>query len=165
VFLIGVGISQAAFAWEVDLSRRSKTFRQQELSPAQTKSNQDPGFFERLVDVEPPAQEVVILNTKNGFVPSTVKFRKGASYKVHVVNVNPVEKNVSFILDSFSEHHATYFGEIKTFLVSPKKEGIYSFQCPETSSQGRLVVFEESLPMQPDVIPRQPASENTYAPK
>jgi plastocyanin len=91
-------------------------------------------------DTTGPTQEVVILNTEKGFIPETLNLKKGGNYKIHIVNVNEKDKNVSFILDAFSEHHGTYFGQPKTFSIVPKVEGIYSFQCPETSKQGRIVV-------------------------
>ena len=69
---------------------------------------------------------------------------------VHVVNVNEKEKNVSFILDGFSEHHATFFGKVKTFKLEPRKEGVYSFMSPETAVEGRFIVFT-SGPQAPGV--------------
>jgi hypothetical protein len=86
-------------------------------------------------------QELVILNTATGFIPNAVRVRKGVHYTIHVVNVNEAKKNVSFMLDAFDQHHATYFGKIKTFDVDPDKEGVFEFQCPETSGVGRLIVF------------------------
>ena len=57
------------------------------------------------------------------------------------MNVNEDKKNVSFMLDAFGQHHATYFGKIKSFDLDPTTEGIFDFQCPETSAQGKLVIF------------------------
>ncbi len=90
-------------------------------------------------------QEFVILNTSHGFIPSNVRLHKGLHYTVHVVNVNEDKKNVSFMLDAFGQHHATYFGKIKSFELDPNKEGIFEFQCPETSAQGKLVIFGNQL--------------------
>jgi plastocyanin domain-containing protein len=106
-------------------------------------------FFESM----DPTQEIVILNTNKGFIPGTLHLKKGRTYKIFVVNVNDKEKNTSFVLDAFSEHHATYFGEQKSFSISPKADGIFSFQCPETAQQGRIIVFSDDL--NPD---RKPAS-------
>jgi hypothetical protein len=97
--------------------------------------------FEQIFDAGEPVQDIVILGTDHGFIPSTVRVRRGGRYMIHVVNVNEKEKNVSFILDAFSERHAIYYGKIKSFKLEPKKEGIFSFQSPETSFDGRLVVF------------------------
>lgn|GEM_PF-1042494 len=108
--------------------------------------------LKKLVQVSEPGQEIVILQTEKGFVPDTVRMRKDARYTVHVVNVNEKEKNVSFILDAFSEHHATYFGKVRTFTLEPKKDGVYSFQSPETAAEGRLIVYTQ----EPQV--REPAS-------
>lgn len=93
------------------------------------------------VDVSEPVNEIVIMNTAKGFVPSTIRLRRDVKYQVHVVNVNEKEKNISFVLDGFSEHQATYYGKIKSFYLQPTREGVYSFNCPETSVEGRLVVF------------------------
>lgn len=132
-------------AWEVDFSRRQKDLKSLRLPASITDKQQDPNekmvnnFFE---SVE-PTQEIVIMNTKTGFIPETVRLKKGYSYKIFVVNVNDKEKNTSFVLDSFSEHHATYFGEEKSFQISPKADGVFSFQCPETASQGKIIVTSD----------------------
>lgn len=129
-------------AWEVDFSRRQKDLKSMRLPASITDQKADPNekmvsnFFEAVE----PTQEIVIMNTKAGFVPETIRLKKGQSYKIFVVNVNDKEKNTSFVLDSFSEHHATYFGEEKSFSISPKADGIFSFQCPETASQGKIIV-------------------------
>lgn len=144
-------------AWEVDMSRRQADLKKTEKAGPTPLDFSGPkadgkgilgGVFQSLE----PTQEVVILNTEKGFVPDTVRLRKDRNYKVHIVNVNEKEKNTSFILDAFSEHHGTFFGQPKSFEVSPKVEGIFSFQCPETAKQGRIVVT-------PDVEARRPAGE------
>lgn len=132
-----------AFAWEIDLSRRQVDFNrvtEQSRLPASETTSEPAGLLDRALAAAEPSQDVVIMNTEKGFVPSTVYFRKGGSYRVHVVNVNAKEKNVSFVFDAFSEHHNTLFGQVKTFTVTPKADGVFSFQCPETAMQGRAVV-------------------------
>ncbi len=144
-------------AWEVDLTRRQKDLKTMRLPASIVDQTQKPGdglvnsFFESM----DPTQEVVILNTDKGFIPGTLHLKKGRTYKVIVVNVNSSEKNTSFVLDAFSEHHATYFGEQKTFSISPKADGVFSFQCPETAQQGRIIVFSDDLN---PASPRMPAS-------
>lgn len=148
--------SSARAEWGVDFSRRVKTSREAELNaagkrnPASTTESaqadsKGKGLFDVLFDTGEPIQDLVILQTDRGFVPSTVRVRKNGRYRIHVVNVNEKEKNVSFILDGFSEHHATYYGKIKIFTLEPKKEGTYSFQSPETSAEGKLVVFNPQM--------------------
>jgi hypothetical protein len=152
--------------WTVDFSRRSQQTRSDDLRapasstempiaiptdgsgspvvampPQSQPPQQQPGFFESLFQSGEVAQEIVVLNTDKGFVPSTIRVKKGLNYQIHVVNVNDKEKNVSFVLDSFSEHHATYYGKIKSFVIHPQKEGVYKFVSPETSAQGKLVVY------------------------
>ncbi len=132
----------ASAEWKVDLTRRQKTLRQSDMQANQAaNAEKERTIFNMLFESGEPVVEMVVLNTDKGFVPNTLRLRKGAKYTVHVVNINEKEKNVSFVLDSFSEHHATYYGKIKTFQLEPKKEGIFSFQCPETSSEGRVVVY------------------------
>lgn len=159
--------------WKIDLSRRVKAQREAELTeagrPPQTagaerspasmtpveaiaEKEESKGFLSSIFDSGEPVQDLVILHTEKGFVPSTVRVRKDGRYRIHVVNVNEQEKNVSFILDAFSEHHATYYGQVKVFTLEPKKEGTFSFQSPETSSEGRLIVFS------PEITVRTPAS-------
>lgn len=126
--------------WNIDWSRRTKEIRQSEYKEAPMASENE-SLFDMVFSSSEPIQEIVVLNTDKGFVPSTVRVRKGGQYKLYLVNVNSKDKNVSFVLDAFSEHHATYYGKIKSFYIQPKKDGVFSFQCPETSAQGRLVVY------------------------
>ena len=165
--------------WTVDFSRRTRRSREADMkvndaatqygerAPASAARMSAPdsdatdarepakkGIFDVLFDAGEPVQDIVIMHTDRGFVPATVRVRKNGRYRIHVVNVNEKEKNVSFILDGFSEHHATYYGKIKTFNLEPKKEGSYSFQSPETSTEGKMIVFN------PQVGLRSPASES-----
>jgi hypothetical protein len=159
-------VSTASAEWAIDLSRRQKETRHADMYQGPQEVEQrapasvQPMFGEQpekvnwvaplppqnpvvttTVDSTDHVTEVVILNTPKGFVPNTVRMRKGVKYQVHVVNVNEKEKNISFVLDGFSEHQSTYYGKIKSFYLQPTREGVYSFQCPETSIEGRLVVF------------------------
>lgn len=158
--LLILGIAQAHADWKVDFSRRQTETRSQDLrEPASMDAPQvidppKPGFFESLFESGQIAGEIVVLNTEKGFVPSTIRVKKGQAYQIHVVNVNEKDKNVSFVLDSFSEHHATFYGKIKSFVIRPQKEGVFKFVSPETSAQGKLVVFPDSGPEQ-----RMPASD------
>lgn len=132
-------IASTSYAWEIDLSRRRKAVAPNEATlPSK---NADVGFLENILPAGQGSQEIVILSTDQGFIPKTIRVKKDQPYVIYVVNVNEKEKNVSFILDAFSEHHGTYFGKIQKFEITPKKEGVYSYQCPETSYEGRMVVF------------------------
>ncbi len=157
IFLITPALAQSE--WAVDFSRRNKEIRKKEYhQPAGKKES--PGFFDFIVNSGEPVQDVVVLNTETGFVPATIRAREGRQYRIHVVNVNEKDKNVSFVLDAFSEHHATFFGKIKTFMINPQKKGVYTFQSPETSSQGRLVVYPSRGGKKSSVLNvRAPASE------
>ncbi|MCB0420941.1 MAG: cupredoxin domain-containing protein [Bdellovibrionales bacterium] len=147
--------------WDVDFSRRTKELRKKDYVTPPT-AKKDKSIFEHIFESSQPIQEVVLLNTERGFVPSSLSLRQGSTYKIHVVNVNKKSKNISFILNAFSEHHATYYGKVKSFVIQPKKDGVYSFQCPETSAQGRLVVIPHSMQKMPqppgEVEMRTPAS-------
>jgi Cupredoxin-like domain len=178
--LCAIILMQSSFAladWSIDFSRRNLKTREADLNtPAAVSGGRGPasvggsdaahsadsaassdsmksGVLDTFFDTGEPMQDLVILHTEKGFVPSTVRVRKGGRYKVHVVNVNEKDKNVSFMLDAFSEHHATYYGKIKVFVLEPKKEGTFSFQSPETSSEGKMIVFN------PQTNVRVPASE------
>ncbi len=150
--VLGLSALSTAHAdgWKVDLSRRVQSTRSEDLrDPASAEmpidvapaTQKQPTFFESLFIPSDIAQEIVVLNTEKGFVPSTIRVKKGMNYQIHIVNVNEKEKNVSFVLDAFSEHHATFFGKIKSFVIRPQKEGVFRFNSPETSAQGKLVVF------------------------
>lgn len=144
--------SHLASAWEVDLSRRQVDFqRVQNKSrlPASMSTSESVSLLGSALVVTEPIQEIVIMNTEKGFVPQTLKLKKDGNYKIHVVNINQKEKNVSFILDAFSEHHNTLFGESRTFELRPKVDGIFSFLSPETGLQGKIIIYsydENRLP-------------------
>lgn len=153
VFCFSFFVHVQVKAWEVDFSRRQTELKSlrvpASISDVEKKlDNQNSesttsakDLITNFMDVAGPTQDLVILNTANGFVPETIRLKKGGSYRIHVVNVNEKEKNVSFIMDSFSEHHATFFGQQKTFSLQPKTDGIFSYQCPETAKQGRVVIY------------------------
>lgn len=154
--------------WDVDFSRRQSltTDKSVDLQPIPDatrapSSTEGKGLMGRVFDAVVPTQEIVILSTEQGFVPSTVRVKEGAQYRLIVVNVNEKMKNISFVLDSFSEHHATFYGQLKSFYISPKKGGVFTFISPETSAKGRLVVLPgdkaDPLVTGPDL--RAPASE------
>ncbi len=148
--------------WNVDFTRRQDQMskpKQMDLDAIPTTVRaEEKSIFERAFNTVVPAQEIVILNTDQGFIPSTVRVKEGAQYRIVVVNVNEKSRNVSFVLDSFSEHHATFYGKIKSFYISPKKEGVYTFMSPETSAQGRLVVHP-GVEVNSSLDVRLPASE------
>ncbi len=155
--IVFASLSASADGWKVDFSRRTQEIRKQDLrAPASSgempveatlispNAESKPSFFESLFQPGDIAQEIVVLNTDKGFVPSTIRVKKGLNYQIHIVNVNDKEKNVSFVLDSFSEHHATFYGKIKSFVIRPQKEGVFKFVSPETAAQGKLVVFPDT---------------------
>lgn len=139
-------VARSVFAFEIDFSRRKPFMKGNEVqgqvqpvpeTPSPTSVQAVKNNFEA-------SQDVVILNTEKGFVPKNLSLKEGVKYKIHVVNVNEKEKNVSFIMSAFAEHHGTYYGEIKTFEVTPTKEGVYTYQCPETSLEGKVVVIPQN---------------------
>ncbi len=140
-------------AWDVDMSRRKGDLQKFRGPASVEEEKKDKEWLSGLFQPMEAAQEVVILNTATGFVPETVKLKKGKTYKIHVVNVNSAEKNTSFVLDAFSEHHGTFFGTPKSFELNPKTDGVFAFQCPETAKQGRIIVYPDSE------SDRKPASE------
>lgn len=136
-------VSVPASAWEIDMSRRQVDFNRvqnQERLPASVKSSEPAGLLDNVFESTGPTQDIVIMNTEKGFVPETVYLKKGGSYRIHVVNVNEKEKNLSFVLDAFSEHHNILYGKAKTFTVTPKADGVFTYQCPETALQGKFVI-------------------------
>lgn len=139
-------VCSSAMAWEIDFSRRQVEFnkvKNEDRLPASIQEDQSATILNKVFESVEPTQDIVIMNTDKGFVPEIVRLRKGGNYRIHVVNVNGKEKNVSFVLDAFSEHHNTVFGEQKTFHVTPKTDGIFSYQCPETAVQGKFIIFSD----------------------
>lgn len=147
-------VGAQAQSWDVDMSRRKLDFDRisdQNRLPASEQTFVPPVFnVEELMPTSQPTQDIVILNTDKGFVPEKVVVRKGDAYRIHLVNVHSEKKNISFILDDFAESHNTPFAKEKQFELKPKKSGEFSFHCPETSYQGRLIVIDSD---------RKPASK------
>lgn len=145
--------------WKVDMSRRKEELRQREIASEPKVASPMEGLFDQIVGPNEPMQEIVILNTEKGFLPNSIRLVKNRFYRINVVNVSEESKNVSFVMDAFSEHHSTYYGKIKSFYLRPKAEGIFTFECPETSAQGRVVVHpaKGEPGLGPDV--RLPASK------
>ncbi len=138
-------ISETVNAFEIDFSRRRKKL-DQKSSREPASQNESSSQLGEFFGATSPNQEVVILNTEKGFIPRTVRLEKGKAYTVYVVNVNEKDKNVSFVLDAHAQYHSTYFGKIQMFEIKPKHEGVYSYQCPETSIEGRMVVYTGKAP-------------------
>lgn len=155
VFIVFSFVHIHVKAFTVDMSRRQKDLKtlrlpasiqdQTVIPKTQNKTDETVSndWASKVVAPSDPSQDIVILSTENGFVPETLKLKKGFTYKIHVVNVNEKDKNTSFVLDAFSQQHATYFGAKKTFSVSPQQDGVFSFLCPETAKQGKIVVFSD----------------------
>lgn len=146
-FVTALLFTSVSHAWEVDFSRRQVDFNKvnnEDRLPASIQEDQSVSILSKVFDSVEPTQDIVIMNTEKGFVPDTLRLKKGNNYRIHIVNVNGKEKNVSFVLDAFSEHHNTVFGEEKTFNVMPKTDGIFSYQCPETAVQGKMIIYSDA---------------------
>ncbi len=135
-------------AWEVDFSRRQVDFqsvRDESRMPASAETSEKISLVEQVIDPQELPQDIVVLSTEKGFVPDRIRLKKNGVYKIHVVNVNATQKNASFVLDAFSEFHATSFGVQKTFQIRPKKEGIFSFNSPESAISGKFIIYDGAV--------------------
>lgn len=151
----------ASAEWMIDFSRRQKDLVEMEKKHIVYKQEKK-SVLDMVTDRQAPLEDLVIINTGKGFHPQKVKVKRNQRYRVHVVNVNKEMKNVSFMMDAFSQHHGTYFGEEIVFEIEPRKEGLFDFQCPETSAKGQLVVFASDTPIESpleSIRLRRPASE------
>ncbi len=138
--------------WSIDLSRRQTDFTriENQRMPAATNMNvsvddakNDSEIFnalKKIVNPIEPSVEIVIMQTETGFVPAMIHLKKDEVYRIHIVNLNQKEKNVSFMMDAFSQTHNTLYGVVKTFTIQPKIEGVYSYQSPETGALGKVVI-------------------------
>lgn len=157
--------------WNVDLSRRQTDFTRIENQRMPATTNMDTNSakndadileaLKKVVNPVEPSQEIVILQTEKGFVPEMIHLKKNDVYKVHVVNLNLKEKNVSFVMDAFSQTHNTVYGLMKTFTIQPKIEGVYSFQSPETGFLGKVVITPDTVrKIASEKSPEQKAQED-----
>lgn len=146
LFLTLIFSSISSFAgWDIDFSRRAQSTKRISNDVANN-SGKEKSIFEIIFQPQGIAKggayEIVVLHTEKGFIPSTINVQENRNYKIHVVNVNKGTKNVSFVFEAFSEYHSSYYGKLKTFHITPRERGVYTFQCPETSAQGKLVVYK-----------------------
>jgi len=139
-----------AFSWDIDFSRRASEINTKSNDTLAWPSTQisDGEFFsesplKKILTSFDVGQVISILQTEEGFVPSTLRLRKDISYKIYIVNVNEKFKNASFILDSFGQSFGTYFGKYKNFDLNPKVDGTFTFFSPETGAQGKIIVFSD----------------------
>lgn len=143
LFVVFSAINVKVKAWEIDFSRRQIEFNKVEdvrMPASVVEEESAASLISKITKQVEPSQDIVILNTENGFIPEVIKLKKDVNYNIHVVNVNSKDKNVSFLLDAFSQSHSTVFGMQKVFAITPRTEGIFSYQCPETSKQGKFVI-------------------------
>lgn len=147
--------------WQIDMSRRQVDFQrvQNTRMPAtqvaleapvngETKEGSVSEVVEaikRAVTPVQPSKDIVIVQTETGFVPETINLQKGQVYQIHVVNLNQKEKNVSFLMDSFSQSHNTVYGNMRSFKINPNVEGVFSYQSPETGASGTVVVIADKV--------------------
>lgn len=147
--------------WEIDLSRRQVDFQRIQnarmpasvvsVDPYANKETDEKSSLEvieaikRAVSPVIPTQKIVIAQTESGFVPEIIHLQKGETYEINVVNLNSKEKNVSFLMDSFSQSLNTVFGSLKTFKINPNVEGVFSYQSPETGASGKVVVVADKI--------------------
>lgn len=142
-------------AWDIDFSKRQVDFTsvKDERIPAsqntvETATENEAAdtaidmIASALKPIE-PSQEVIIMQTAQGFVPDKIQLTKGVTYRFHIVNLDPQFKNTSFLFDAFSQSHNTVYGQPKSFVVTPRAEGLFSYQSPETSRQGQVVIVDD----------------------
>lgn len=150
-----------ADSWKFDFSRRQKDMIELEKQQRQIAS-EEKTVLGMITERQGPMQDIVIINTPSGFLPAQIPIKRNQRYRVHVVNVNKDKKNISFMMDDFSQHHGTFFGEEVVFEIEPRKEGLFSFLCPETGAKGKMVVYATDVPIESpleSIRLRRPASE------
>ncbi len=165
IFILATVFTSVAQAseWKIDFSRRFQPDEKVEIvfPPDRNQSRRTPAsaapvqFVKEVLLENDPAPEIVILSTEKGFVPSSVQLKEGQAYRFHVVNVNEGQKNISFVMEPFHQHHATYNGQIRTFTIKPESSGVFRFSSPETAAMGKVVVSPKE---EPPAL-RMPASE------
>lgn len=151
IVLLLLVVSASTQAWEVDFSRRINQDDTKEVIkelrwPASSKTNEE--LFseiavQKLSGSMEPATNISLIQTDEGFVPDTLRLRKDTTYKIYVVNVNEKFKNASFILDAFGKSFGTFFGKTKSFEITTKVNGIFTFLSPESGAQGKIIVFSD----------------------
>ncbi|HAG91972.1 MAG TPA: hypothetical protein DCL41_08875 [Bdellovibrionales bacterium] len=168
IFILAIVFISSTIAlgndWKIDFSRRFAPEEKVEVlvppeKAPEPKKNSIIGapteFVQNVFLENDPAPEVVILNTSKGFIPSAISLRAGQAYRFFIVNVNEEQKNVSFVMDRFQQHHATYYGQIQSFVVKPEETGIFRFSSPETAALGKVIVTPQ---VETDTELRFPAS-------
>ncbi len=149
-------LPQISQAFEIDFSRRQLQFDKVVDSVVMQPANSvetslttglspqlsSQSLLERVFTPPSEVREIAVLLTEAGFVPQTVYLRKGTTCVLHIVNLHPREKNISVVIDAFTENHFLPFGVPKRIELQVKADGVFSFQTPELGSVGRLVVVD-----------------------
>ena len=140
--------------WKIDLTRRAKHIGVQkyiEVIPKEEKKQ----VFKYYHSNKHPIQELVIMQTANGFIPESVSLKSGVQYRVHLVNVDKEVKNSSFVLPKFSQYHSMYYGNAKSFIISPQHEGVFKFESPETQNIGKIIVHSNPDGLTPKALSKK----------
>ena len=140
VIFISIFSTVAYADWGIDFSRRQQDLIELEKQK-QVYKEEKKSVLDMVTDRQAPRQDLAIIYTKDGWAPKNVQIKRGQRYRVHLANLNKKNKNLSFMMDAYSQHHGMYFGEEVVFEIEPRREGMFDFQCPETGEKGKFVVI------------------------
>lgn len=132
-------------AFEIDFSRRQSPAT---LSPSRVDkedlvlswpSDRSPKSV--VSDFLPFQKDIVVVHTKDGFVPSLLPLRRNESYKLHFFNLDGANKNISLLIELFKVQKGLFFTDQVTVSVTPTQEGRVRFESPETGHFGEIQVI------------------------
>lgn len=146
VFLVTSTIRFEIQALEIDWSKRSGTraiTRTPQSEPASAiPKSIAPAWIGEVFETPRPSQEVVLIHTSTGFVPSQIVIDTTRNYELHVVNVSDTVKTASFFIDHFGVQKGMPYASVQKVQLRPKQAGKFSIFSPETNFEAQLIVLD-----------------------
>jgi plastocyanin len=101
-------------------------------------------FAEEAKKLEHPTREVAIIVTKEGYYPKSLSVFEGEKVKFFVTST--VEEPHCLIVESHKVFMAANKGKVTEAEVVFDKAGEFSFYCPSSKNDGKLVVLKKFVP-------------------
>ena len=101
-------------------------------------------FAEEAKKLEQPTREVAIIVTKEGYYPKSLSVFEGEKVKFFITST--VEEPHCLIVESHKVFMAANKGKVTEAEVVFDKAGEFSFYCPSSKNDGKLVVLKKFVP-------------------
>ncbi len=108
-----------------------------------------------------PVRELAVIVTKEGYYPKSLSVFEGEKVKFYVTST--VEEPHCLIVEAHKVFLAANKGKVSEAEVVFDKSGEFSFYCPSSKNDGKIVVIKKFVPKR-EVASERPR-ENLWTPK